>query len=183
MKRSKLNRVLSGLLILFSLNACAKDPTIYPDVELYNFTDYGIINAWINSEWVGDSPSNQGGGSVCCASVPRVYQSEHTITVEWERYDCINSIYECFYNYKSGEWPTKTFSKQIKIAPYTKDDLFSVQLVFLPNDEVRAYLTGFYFLHEKHPSRAEFGDLLEDGTRPLEKIWPFNSSPKKNNDK
>lgn len=172
MPQRPLFRALAALLIIAMLGACERRKTIHTDVGTFNFTDHVITSAWINNAWVGNVRTKEGGGSVCCVALPRVYQPGYTITVDWERYDCISSISECFYKYKSGEWPIKTLQKTLTIPPYTDKSAGELQLVFLPGDEIRVYASMLGLGHPQHQARAEFGDLLAHDYQPLEGIWP-----------
>ncbi|MGC0155451.1 hypothetical protein ACPRNU_23580 [Chromobacterium vaccinii] len=53
-----------------------------------------------------------------------------------------------------------------------------VQILLLPNDEVRVYAGNRGITHPDHPSHKEFGALFENGIRPLEGIWPTSQDQK-----
>lgn len=168
----QLGRFTLLVAMLATLTGCWEREPMNVPVAGYNFSDHSVISIWANKGWVGSVSYKQGGGSVCCVSLPYRYAPGTRITLDWDRYDCTVTDNECATKYKDKEWPIKRIHKVVEVPPYEAKDVAELQLAFLPNDEVRVYADGALFSYEKHPSRKEFGDLLAQGMRPLDSLWP-----------
>lgn len=143
-------------------------------MQVFNFTDHVITSAWVNGEYAGRSRTNENGGTTCCVKIPTTYQPGITVTVNWERNACTSSNEECFEKYgkKNLDFPQIKLQKTVTLPPYDIKEVSELQIAFLPNDEVRAYADNRGFSRIDHPAVAEFGNLLKEGSRPLEKYWP-----------
>ncbi|WP_139167104.1 DUF3304 domain-containing protein [Chromobacterium sphagni] len=142
-------------------------------MQIFNYTDHVITSVWINGEWAGRSRTNENGGTTCCVSIPATYRLGITMIVNWERNACTSSNKECYEKYgkKDLDFPQVKLQKTITLPPYDTKEVSELQIAFLPNDEVRVYADNRGFERLDHPSVAEFGNLLQDGPRPLEKLW------------
>lgn len=166
--------------ILLILVGCSKevkselknDPIAAPGY-IFNFTNHSINSVWVNGKWIGSAPVNAAGGAVCCVELPRPYQTETTLTIEWERNICKGFSDECLKRDKEGNILQEKLKRKIKIHPYDSEKISMLQIVFLPGDDIRAYAGMLGLEHPNHPSHKEFGDLLTGKYAPLEGVGPF----------
>ncbi|OQS47515.1 hypothetical protein B0T49_15545 [Chromobacterium violaceum] len=161
------------MMLLQSCEKKKESSSVDSPMQVFNFTDHVITSAWVNGEYAGRSRTNENGGTTCCVTIPATYQPGITVTVNWERNACTSSNEECFEKYgkKDLDFPQVKLQKTVTLPPYNVKEVSELQIAFLPNDEIRAYADNRRFERIDHPSVAEFGNLLQDGPRPLEKLW------------
>lgn len=149
------HRVLSLLLTLCSvwmLTACSKEPpkneASSSSISGYNYTSEGIQEFFVNGAWGSGISIGGGGATVCCVNLPGKWTPDLRVTIEWERSDCGErgpSNTRCPPlppGFEAGQtpppWQYKRLKKEVPIEPYEKSD--TVQVFFLPNDEVKVYV-------------------------------------------
>lgn len=148
------------------LTACGKEQTSNEfsgsSISGYNYTNEGIQEFYVNGAWGGALGIGEGGGkSVCCVTLADKWQPGLVGTVEWRRSDCgpggpgnarCPPLPEGF---RMGDdmpaWQHKTLKKVVPIEPFEKSD--TVQVIFLPNDEVKIYVSTLMASHPDHPSK------------------------------
>ena len=78
--------------------------------------------------------------------------------IEWRRSDCggvdAQGRSKC-RDMELGTWPKKTLKKTVPIEPYSAPD--TVQVFFLPHDEIKIYVSDMAPWHPEHPSKL--GDV------------------------
>ncbi|WP_082113768.1 DUF3304 domain-containing protein [Chromobacterium vaccinii] len=164
-------RILFFLSFIVILTGC-KDEMLAVPVGAYNYTNHDISMAWADGHWVGGPSVNGGGGIAGSITLPRKYTPGTSVKLEWERSVCIHDTPECEKRDASGGFILTTKRKTVVVPPYDGETMAEVQVVLLPNDDARIYVGNMSLLHKEHPSHKEFGPLIEDGPRPLERIWP-----------
>ncbi|MFV0662953.1 DUF3304 domain-containing protein [Denitromonas sp.] len=153
---------------LLTLTACDVTNDDRPDPNVaasslaaYNFSPNGIHEFYVDGAWGSGVGLGSGGGSVCCAMIPRKWHEGLQVTIKWRRGDCSKGVdaegkSNCRHD---PEVPTKILEKSIPIEPY--DVLDQTQVFFLPNDEIKIYVTDKSPWHAKHPSKllSRLGDI------------------------
>lgn len=149
------HRVLSLLLavcFVWMLTACSKEPpkneASSNAISGYNYTSEGIQEFFVNGAWGSGISIGGGGATVCCVNLPDKWTPDLKVTIEWKRSDCgergpgggdrCPSFSHLQPGDKIPEWQMKTLKKEVPIEPYEKSD--TVQVFFLPNDEVKVYV-------------------------------------------
>ncbi|MEN7431712.1 DUF3304 domain-containing protein [Chromobacterium sp. TRC.1.1.SA] len=160
------------ILSLIAILAGCKDEMVSVPVGAYNYTNHDINTVWANGKWVGGPRVNEGGGIAGSINIPMQYTPGTTVKVEWERNACVHGTEECKKRNASGEIIQIFGRKTVTIPPYDGSSMAEVQILLLPNDEVRVYADNRGITHPDHPSHKEFGTLLDDGLRPLNGLWP-----------
>ncbi|MEO4030142.1 DUF3304 domain-containing protein [Chromobacterium vaccinii] len=170
-----MKKIVTLFILTLLMAGCKEEPLGVP-VGAYNFTKHDVNSVWVNGKWAGLARSEEGGGSAGWVSLPRTYKPGTTVTVDWERSVCVHNSPDCRKRDKNGDFIQVTKRKTVEIYPYIASEVAELQLAFLPNDEVRAYANGAAFSYSMHPSRKEFGNLLANGNRPLEGLWPTSKN-------
>lgn len=164
-------RLFLTVLFIATLTGCDNEMLAVP-VGAYNYTNHDMNMVWANGKWVGGPSVNGGGATAGSISLPRKYTPGTTVKVDWERSTCIHNTAECEKRDSSGGFILVSKSKTVTIPPYDGETMAEVQILLLPNDEVRVYADNRGITHPSHPSHKEFGALFENGIRPLEGLWP-----------
>ncbi|TVO59111.1 MULTISPECIES: DUF3304 domain-containing protein [Denitromonas] len=157
---------LCALFALLTLTACDVTNDDRPDPNItasslsrYNFSSEGVQEFYVDGVWGSGVGIGSGGGSVCCVMIPNKWHEGLQVTVEWRRSDCgVPKSSECTLE-NVGNWPKKTLKKTVPIEPY--DVLDETQVFFLPNDEIKIYVTDKSPWHAGHPSKllSKLGDI------------------------
>ena len=145
-------RFLVGVLLLIGLAACdSKDEGSASSISGYNYTIEGIQEFYVNGAWGGAISIGGGGGSsVCCIMLPKKWTPGLSATVTWVRSDCQGDrINRCPNG--GDTWPHKTLEATVPIEPY--DRPYTTYVAFLPNDEVKIYVTPMGLISPKHPAK------------------------------
>ncbi|WP_150428747.1 DUF3304 domain-containing protein [Dechloromonas sp. CZR5] len=126
-------------------------------LSAYNFSAEGIQEYFVDGAWGGGVGIGSGGGQVCCVSIPRKWHDKLQVTVEWRRSDCGRGVDSDGNSKCVGEprRPQKSLKKTVPIEPYSDPD--TVQVFFLPHDEIRVYVSDMAPWHSDHPSKL--GDV------------------------
>lgn len=148
--------LLVGLLA-FALTGCdvatrnEQDDAFSPSgLSAYNYSNEGIQEFHLDGTWGSNVGVGAGGGAVCCVSVPKKWRPRLTVTLEWRRSDCgIPRSPQCTIE-NAGKWPKKSFKKTIPIEPYEVPG--RVQVMFLPDDDVKIYVRDEDPWADEHPS-------------------------------
>ena len=163
MNRTRLSafRIISLLLLSSILSACdhADEQPGKPEgspvsISGYNYTIEGIQEFTVNGQWGGSVSIGAGGGSnVCCVMLPKKWQPGLTAEVEWRRSDCGGNgpgNERCPIG-KRPWAPAKTLKKTVPIDFY--DRPYGMYVAFLPNDEVKIYVTPVGLANPEHPAK------------------------------
>jgi len=149
-----LRHLLLGVFLLISLTACdSKDEGSASSIAGYNYTIEGIQEFYVNGAWGGGISIGGGGGSyVCCIMLPKTWTPGLSATVTWRRSDCGGNgpgNERCPIG--GDTWHFKNLEATVPIEPY--DRPYTTYVAFLPNDEVKIYVTPMGLLSSKHPAK------------------------------
>lgn len=147
--------LLVGVFLLIGLTACdSKDEGSASSIAGYNYTNEGIQEFYVNGAWGGGISIGGGGGSfVCCIMLPKKWTPGLSATVKWVRSDCQGDrVKRCPRGTGGNGWqPDKALEATVPIEPYDRPD--TTYVAFLPNDEVKIYVTPMGLLSSKHPAK------------------------------
>jgi len=163
-----LTATLARCLIMIgviALTACDSNFTPPPtdnmagsSLSAYNFSAEGIQEYFVDGAWGSGVGIGSGGGQVCCVKIPRKWHEKLEVTIEWRRTDCggvdAQGRSKC-RDMELGSWPKKPLKKSVPIEPYSAPD--TVQVFFLPHDEIKIYVSDMAPWHPEHPSKL--GDV------------------------
>jgi hypothetical protein len=142
-------------LSAFTLTACGEKKKeaegSASSISGYNYTIEGIQEFYVNGAWGGNLGIGDGGGTnVCCIMLPRKWTPGLSATVEWRRTDCRGDRKKRCPRGVGGEgWPHESLKKTVPIEPY--DRPYELYVAFLPNDEVKLYVTPISPEDPAHP--------------------------------
>lgn len=151
--------VLCILLMVCVLQACgktkepAKEEGSASSIAGFNYSIEGIQEFYVNGQWGGAISIGGGYGNVCCVVIPQKWTQGLSATVAFERTDCRGDKEKrCPERIEDlDKWPMLKLSKEVPIEPYDQPN--DVQVMFLPNDEVKIYVSHFMPDHPDHPSK------------------------------
>ena len=158
--QSTLWRVLLLGFVFLTLQACSKadDADKKPEgtpvsISGYNYTIEGIQEFYVNGEWGGGLGIGAGYDMTCCVMLPDKWTPGLSATVEWRRTDCKgDKVKRCPERVEDlDKWPMSSTKKVIPIEPYDRPN--AVQVMFLPNDEVKIYVVPVDPDHPDHPAK------------------------------
>lgn len=156
--------LLGWALFAVLLTACSKAPpkneASSSSISGYNYTREGIQEFYVNGAWGGAISIGGGGATVCCVNLPDKWTPDLKVTIEWKRSDCGergpggNDRCPSFSHLQAGdeipEWQMKNMKKEVAVESFEKGD--TVQVFFLPNDEVKVYVSSLGPGHQDHPA-------------------------------
>lgn len=153
------------LLLTCVLVLAACDSNFTPPVDnmagsslsAYNFSSEGIQEYFVDGAWGSGVGIGSGGGQVCCVKIPKKWHDRLEVTIEWRRSDCGKGVDENGNSNCANEprRPQKTLKKTVSIEAYSAPD--TVQVFFLPHDEIKVYVSDMAPWHPDHPSKL--GDV------------------------
>lgn len=125
------------LLIIFSGYSVYQyffvEKTVIASVNPYNFTNVPVVDLFVDEQWGGSVHAYSGGGkSVCCVLIPEKWRKDLVVHVKWQK----------------NEDP-KWYTTVAKVPTYTEPA--GLQVLFLPNDEIRVYVNDYWPCSAKHP--------------------------------
>ena len=127
-------------------------------LSAYNFSAEGIQEYFVDGAWGSGVGIGSGGGQVCCVKIPKKWHDGLKVTVEWRRSDCggvdTQGRSKC-RDMELDDCPMKTLKKTVSIEAYVEPGM--TQVVFLPHDEIKVYVSNMDIGHLDHPSK--FGDI------------------------
>ena len=121
----------------------------------YNFTDEGVQRYFVDDNYGSNLRPYGGGGSTsCCMRLPTQWHPELAVTVQWtighwttpyatRKHLSVREQTECC-------WTQRTLSKTVPIERYEEGG--RLQVFFLPDDEIKVYVSDMLLGHEDHPS-------------------------------
>lgn len=163
MNRTRLTtfRIIILILLACTLQACnrtheesSKPESSSTSISGYNYTIEGIQEFYVNGQWGGNLGIGEGGGSnVCCVVMPKKWKPGLTAEVEWRRSDCgiRNPENERCPSNINKKWQFKTLKTTVPIGFY--DRPYTAYVAFLPNDEVKIYITPVGLANPEHPAK------------------------------
>jgi hypothetical protein len=123
----------------------------------YNFTFEGVERFFVNDMYGSNLPPFGGGGKTsCCVNVPAHWTPGLVAKVDWtmghwtKPYDELKVM--PFDEQVKCCWTERTFSKTVPIESYEADKMGSLQVFFLPDDQIKVWVSKYDLGHERHPS-------------------------------
>lgn len=125
----------------------------------YNFTAEGVESFSVNGARVSNLPDYGGGGAdTCCAMLPNRWHEGMTVRVDWttsiwttpyepREHMSIDDQLKCCVR-------RRTLSREVSVQRYERPA--TLQVFFLPDDEVEVWVTDFDLGHPQHPSGREY---------------------------
>jgi len=151
-------------IVFMTLQACSKakeaeskQEGMAVAISGYNYTIEGIQEFFVNGEWGGGLGIGAGFDKVCCVMLPEKWTPGLSATVEWRRSDCGGKgpgNARCPFGTHGEGWHAKTLKATVFIEPYERPN--AVQVMFLPNDEVKIYVSHFGPQHPDHPGKLGY---------------------------
>ena len=134
----------------------AKPASYAAGITGYNFTSEGVQEFYVNGQWGSNLPMyGGGGGTTCCVNVPKRWRPGLVAKIDWTTghwtvpskeilaMDIQEAIRCCLAR--------RTLSKTVPIERYDPEG-GGLQVFFLPNDEIKVWVSNYDLGHEKHPS-------------------------------
>lgn len=132
----------------------AKEEGSASSISGFNYSNEGIQEFYVNGQWGGAISIGGGYGNVCCVVIPDKWAPGLSATVTWRRSDCGGSgpgNNRCPFGTGGEGWHHKTLEATVPVEPYDRPN--DVQVMFLPNDEVKIHVSHFDPDHPDHPSK------------------------------
>ncbi|MGF6350562.1 DUF3304 domain-containing protein [Variovorax sp. W2I14] len=157
-------RWLAALAMLaagLGLSACelSASKPLTVGVTGYTFTSEGVQEYYVNGVRGSNLPPYGGGGSTsCCVSLPAKWTPELTVKVDWitghwtvpmaqiMAMDISEAIKCCLAR--------RTLSKVVPVERYEVGGI--VQVFFLPQDDIKVWVSQYDLGHEKHISGMRY---------------------------
>ncbi len=154
-----------ALVMVLALSGCEPPaPRKVQDMAVgitgYNFTAEGVQEYYVNGSRGSNLPPYGGGGSTsCCVKLPGEWTPEVTVKVDWTIGDW-KVPYAQIAHLSTKEqmaccWAERTLSKTVPVERYGKEG-GGVQVFFLPNDEIKVWVTDLGLGHAWHPSGVAY---------------------------
>jgi hypothetical protein len=127
----------------------------------YNFTAEGIQEYFVNAMYGSNLPPYGGGGATsCCVNLPAKWTPRLNVEVHWT----IGHYTEPWEKRKHMTvaeetrccWTERTFSKTVPIESYEADKMGSLQVFFLPDDQIKVWVYPAGPQNPGHPSRMGY---------------------------
>ena len=153
---------LAMALSLLALSSACKpaepaEPASYAaGITGYNFTSEGVQAFYVNGQWGSNLPPfGGGGGTTCCVNVPKHWRPGLVAKIDWTigHYTLPSSQTAAMTTeqVRACCWSQRTLSKTVPIERYDPEG-GGLQVFFLPNDEIKVWVSNYDLGHEKHPS-------------------------------
>lgn len=122
----------------------------------YNFTAEGVQEYYVNGSRGSNLPPYGGGGKTsCCVRLPGQWTPEVMVKVDWtighytQPWEIRKDMpYEQEH---ACCWTQRTLSKTVAVERYRKEG-GGVQVFFLPNDEIKVWVSDYDLGFAGHPS-------------------------------
>jgi len=150
-----------ALALLAFASACKPaepaEPAAYAaGITGYNFTSEGVQEFYVNGQWGSNLPPfGGGGGTTCCVNVPKHWRPGLVAKIDWTM-GRWTTPYESRKHLPISEQiaccsAERTLSKTVPIERYDPEG-GRLQVFFLPNDEIKIWVSNYMLGHERHPS-------------------------------
>ena len=122
----------------------------------YNFTNEGVQEYYVNDSRGSNLPPYGGGGATsCCVRLPGQWTPGLTVKVDWT-IGHYTQPWEIRKNMTIEQeeaccWTQRTLSKTVPVERYG-DEGGGVQVFFLPDDDIKVWVSDLGLGHERHPS-------------------------------
>ena len=151
-----------ALVLLMGISACKPaEPESYTvGITGYNFTAEGVQDFYVDDQWGSNIPPYGGGGKTsCCVVLPKIWRPGLVVKIDWKMGDWTvpwSKLEPLTIEERSACcWVTRTLSKIVPVEPYGPDG-GRFQVFFLPNDEVKVWVSTYDLGHENHPSGMKY---------------------------
>jgi hypothetical protein len=163
-------RAASRLALLFVLalllagckpESPKKEEPVTVGITGYVFTDEGIQEYFVNDMYGSNLPPYGGGGATsCCVNLPAKWSPDLRVKVDWitghwtvpldkiQAMDISDAMKCCLAR--------RALSKTVPIEPYEVDKMGSLQVFFLPDDQIQVWVSKYDLGHERHPSGMSY---------------------------
>jgi len=155
-------KFIFSLIFMMCVSACKPaEPESYAvGITGYNFTAEGVQDFYVDDQWGSNLPSYGGGGKTsCCVVLPKIWRPSLVVKIDWKigHYNLPWSKLDLipFDERSACCWVTRTLSKTVPVEPYGHRG-GSLQVFFLPNDEVKVWVSTYDLGHENHPSGMKY---------------------------
>ena len=158
---------IAAFALAVALAACSKPAGQSPKADQkssvslrgYNFTAEGVEEFFVDGYWAANLPPyGGGGGDICCAMLPAHWSPDLRVTVRWtvshytapweqRKHMSLEEEIKCCV-------ARRTLTKTVPIQPY--DAPSTLQVLFLPNDEIEVWATRYDLGHPDHPSKRDY---------------------------
>ena len=160
----RLLQLVMALALLALASACqpaepeepSKPASYAAGITGYNFTSEGVQEFYVNGQWGSNLPPyGGGGGTTCCVNVPKHWRPGLVAKIDWTM-GRWTTPYESRKHLPIREQiaccsAERTLSKTVPIERYDPEG-GGLQVFFLPNDEIKVWVSNYDLGHEKHPS-------------------------------
>lgn len=145
---------LLACLIGFMLAACSGDETVAVSYAAYNHTDKSIVSFVINGEGgILAASAHGGGGSMCCAILPKRWRPGLMATIKWQEDDIpiFNSdgtrkVIDGVPATKESPWKERTVE-----VPKYEGEMGTFFIHIFPGDEVKVLMNIYGAGNPQHP--------------------------------
>ena len=155
-------KFIFSLIFIMCVSACKPaEPESYAvSITGYNFTSEGVEDFYVDDQWGSNLPSYGGGGKTsCCVVLPKIWRLGLVVKIDWKigHYNLPWSKLDLipFDERSACCWVARTLSKTVPVEPYGPDG-GRFQVFFLPNDEVKVWVSNYNLGHENHPSGMKY---------------------------
>ncbi|MCR8957846.1 DUF3304 domain-containing protein [Variovorax sp. S2] len=138
-----------------------KEEPVTVGITGYVFTDEGIQEYFVNDMYGSNLPPFGGGGKTsCCVNLPAKWSPDLRVKVDWitghwtvpldkiQAMDITEAMKCCLAR--------RALSKTVSIEPYETDKMGSLQVFFLPDDQIKVWVSKYDLGHERHPSGMSY---------------------------
>jgi hypothetical protein len=157
-------RILGVLVLPLLFSACGKEPprneASASSISGFNYSGEGIQEYHVNGVWGGGISIGGGYGTVCCVNLPDRWTPDLKVTIGWRRSDCGQrgpANTRCpplppdfQMGQRPPEWKYKSLKKEVPVERFERGD--TVQVFFLPDDQVKVYVSSIDPEHKDHPA-------------------------------
>jgi hypothetical protein len=157
--------VCCALALSLALAGCEPPaPRVAKDMAVgitgYNFTAEGVQEYYVNDRRGSNLPPyGGGGGTSCCVTLPGQWTPGLTVKVDWTMgdYTLPWSKLEAMTPEQRSAccWTQRTLSKTVPVERYGKEG-GRVQVFFLPNDEIKVWVSDYDLGFPGHPSGVPY---------------------------
>lgn len=159
--------MFAACLMLAGVSGCEPQPPkpLIAGITGYNFTAEGVQSYSVNDHYGSNLPPYGGGGALsCCVSLPAEWRPDVMVEVDWT-IGHYTQPWEKRKDMTVAEeskccWTERTIRKTVAVERYGKEG-GRLQVFFLPNDEIQAWVYDAGPQNPEHPSRRGYPERPE----------------------
>ncbi|WP_332289178.1 DUF3304 domain-containing protein [Aquincola agrisoli] len=156
-RRSMAIAATALLSLLCACRPAPPDPDALIGVSItgINYTGEGVQDFFVDGAWGANLPTYGGGGKTsCCVMLPRTWRPGLAVTVKWTigHYTRPWSYRKHLSIEEEGRccWTQRSLEKTVPVKKY--DRLEDIQIFFLPDDQIEAWVYRSLPVDSEHPS-------------------------------